>query len=55
MNIIESVKNNYCKNCKHSVKFTSEDENCDALVIGKEQGGCMLDVFKYLIVNSENK
>lgn len=54
MNIIESVKNNYCKNCKHSVKFQDNCKDCSALVIGPLRGGCILDVFKYYIVDSEN-
>ncbi|MDM0804697.1 hypothetical protein [Clostridium perfringens] len=54
MNIIESVKNNYCKNCKYSVKFQGNCKDCSALVIGPLRGGCILDVFKYYIVDSEN-
>lgn len=55
MNIIESVNNNYCKNCKHLVKFQSQSENCDALAIGKKQGGCILGEFIYFIKENEKK
>lgn len=54
MDIKKSVQRQYCDNCKHLVKFQSNCRDCNALVIGPLQGGCMLDVFKYYIIPSKH-
>ncbi|GAA0099224.1 hypothetical protein P5F02_15215 [Clostridium perfringens] len=49
MTIKEKLKKDFCANCKCGENPKDLKIDCNALVIGEKQGGCILGQFKYYI------